>query len=94
MTDHDRKMAAQQALADRIAAMGGHPQAGDIYKHHKGGLCAVVMVGIDEDTLTERVGYFSQTCQTYSFRTLNNWLAPVVTAGGSVRPRFVLAGPG
>jgi hypothetical protein len=75
MTDHDRKLIAHQALADRIDLMGGHPRAGDTYTHWKGGLYNVVMVGIDEDTLAQRVGYFSQTHQTYSFRTLDDWLA-------------------
>jgi hypothetical protein len=93
MTDHERKMQAQQILANRITSMGGHPRAGDTYTHWKGGLYAVIMVGIDEDTLTPRVGYFSQTHQTYSYRTLDNWLSLVTGRDGAVRPRFVLAEP-
>jgi hypothetical protein len=93
LTDHDRKMQAHRALADRLALMGGHPRAGDTYTHHKGGLYAVIMVGVDEDLLTPRVGYFSQTHQTYSYRTLDNWLSLVTGRDGAVRPRFVLAEP-
>jgi hypothetical protein len=93
-TDHDAKMQAQRALADRLADLCGHPAPGDIYEHNKGGLYAVIMVGIDEDLLTPRVGYFSQTHQTYSYRTLDNWLSLVTGRDGAVRPRFVLAEPG
>jgi hypothetical protein len=94
MTDHDAKMQAHRALADRLALMGGHPAPGDTYEHYDGGLYTVIMVGIDEDTLRPRVGYFSQTYQTYTFRTLDNWLSLVTGRDGAVRPRFVLVEPG
>jgi hypothetical protein len=84
MTDHDAKMAAQAALAKL-----DHPAAGDVYRHYKGGLYAVVMVGIKEDTLEPMVGYYSYTYRTHSFRTLANWNEGVETPDGTV-PRFRL----
>lgn len=93
MTGHDRKVIAQQALADRIADLGGHPAPGDLYRHHRGDLYAVVMVGIDEDTLTPQVGYFSADRQSYWTRTLDEWLRPVEGPDGVIRPRFALHRP-
>lgn len=98
MTDHEAKMLAHQRLADRVAAAHGHPAVGDLYCHYKTAdsgdpldLYEVIMVGIDEDTLVQRVGYFSRRYGTHQFRTLDSWNEPVVTESGSIRPRFFLA---
>jgi hypothetical protein len=72
--DHDRKMAAQQALRERIVANDGHPAPADLYEHAKGGTYRVDVVGIKEDTLEPMVGYWSLTYQTFTFRTLDNFL--------------------
>lgn len=89
----DRPAAAQQALRDRVAALSGHPAPGDVFEHDKGGRYVVVAVGLKEDTLTEAVAYRGPDGSVW-FRTLDDWLAPVVGPDGRLRPRFVLAGGG
>lgn len=67
-----------------------HPRAGDAYRHYKGGLYDVVMVGADEDDPAMiRVGYRSRDYGSDQFRTLANWNETVEFEGRRL-PRFEL----
>jgi hypothetical protein len=84
MTDSQHKDKAHARLADA-------PKPGEVWRHYKGGLYAIICSAIREDTLELMVVYHSNKTGHDQVRTLANWNESVRWEWGAVRnaPRFV-----
>ena len=80
--DHERKMDAHEALEAEDA-----PKEGETWRHYKGGLYVIKMVGLLETTLKPYIGYVSVKYGKGYFRSLSVWKQKVFFEGKRV-PRF------
>jgi hypothetical protein len=74
---HDEKLAAW----NKLISTPDVPRPLQIYEHYKGGLYAIVAVGIREDTLVPVIFYKSNVYGTVMERTLENFQEDVLVDG-------------